>query len=137
MAARLSAVWMCALVLATMSAAAERSEPVIDTALENAVRQDIEALHEFFVGWYNGTLPEAAYEAEFAARLNPAFTIIMPSGVRLDHKTLVSSMRGSYGKKPGFRIEIRNVRVVHAPCMGLLAHIPNVPQSIQEHRPLV
>ena len=45
-------------------------------------------------------------------RLDNGFTIIMPSGASLDHKTLVSSMRGSYGKKPGFRIEIRNVRLL-------------------------
>jgi len=81
--------------------------------LEAKLRKDVEDLHAFFVGWYNASLPENAFESEFMARLDPGFTIIMPSGVRLDHKTLVSSMRGSYGKKPGFRIEIRNVRVVH------------------------
>lgn len=108
------AVWMCALMLAAPAAAAERSEPVSDTALENEIRQDIEALHEFFVGWYNGTLPEAAYENEFAARLDPNFTIIMPSGVELDHDSLSAAMRQSFGKNPGFRIGIRNVRLVHA-----------------------
>lgn len=106
--------WVGALMLATTTVAAERSEPVIDTALENEIRQDIEVLHEFFVGWYNGTLPEIAYDTEFAARLAPTFTIVMPSGVELDHDSLSAAMRQSFGKNPGFRIEIRNVRLVHA-----------------------
>jgi len=78
------------------------------------VRQDIVALHDFFVGWYNGDLPESAFETEFAARLDPSFTIIMPSGAELDYETLSAAMRDSFGKKPGFRIEIRNVRIVKA-----------------------
>jgi len=50
----------------------ERSESV----LENEVRQDVEDLHSFFVGWYNGTLPDSAFETEFLARLDPDFTIM-------------------------------------------------------------
>ena len=82
--------------------------------LEAQLREEIKALHAFFVGWYNASLPKSAFETEFIARLDTGFTIIMPSGVRLDHKTLVSSMHRSYGKKPGFRIEIRNVRLLQA-----------------------
>lgn len=81
--------------------------------LENEVRQDIEDLHSFFVGWYNGTVPDSAFETEFLARLDPAFSIIMPSGVKLDYETLSSAMRESFGGNKGFRIEIRNVRLVH------------------------
>ena len=82
--------------------------------LETQLRGEVIALHDFFVGWYNASLPERAFDTEFMARLDNGFTIIMPSGVRLDHETLVSSMHASYGKKPGFRIEIRNVRLLHA-----------------------
>ena len=109
------------LMLAASAAAAERSEPVSSTELETQVRQDIEALHDFFVGWYNGVLPEEAYETEFLARLDPAFTIIMPSGVELNHGALSAAMRQSYAKNPGFRIEIRNVRLVHASAMMAVA----------------
>lgn len=86
---------------------------MIDPALENEVRQDIEGLHDFFVGWFNGDLPESAYATEFEARLDPAFTIIMPSGAELDFTNLSRAMKESFGQKPGFRIEIRNVRLVH------------------------
>ena len=44
--------------------------------MENEVRQDVEDLHSFFVGWYNGTLPDSAFETEFLARLDPDFTIM-------------------------------------------------------------
>jgi hypothetical protein len=108
--------WIGAALLAIPAVAAtdERSAIVPETALENKIRQDVEDLHDFFVGWYNGTLPESAFETEFAARLDPAFTIIMPNGVELDHDALSFAMRDSFGKNPGFRIEIRKLRLVHA-----------------------
>lgn len=82
--------------------------------LETQLREEVIALHDFFVGWYNASLPESAFDTEFMARLDDGFTIIMPSGARLDHETLVSSMRASYGKKPGSHIEIRNVCLLQA-----------------------
>ena len=89
--------------------------------LEEAVRGDVVALHEFFVGWYGGELPASALETEFLARLDPAFTIIMPSGVELDHETLSSAMQSAFGQKPGFRIEIRNVRLKYVTKNTILA----------------
>lgn len=102
------------LFLPLVGMANEESKTVTDPIVENQVRQDIEDLHDFFVGWYNGKLPDSAFESEFAARLDPAFTIIMPNGVELDYDSLSYAMRDSFGKNPGFRIEIRNVRLVHA-----------------------
>jgi hypothetical protein len=83
------------------------------SVLENTIRQDIEDLHAFFVAWYNGNLPDHAVDDEFVARLSTDFTIIMPSGTELDYDTLSSAMRQSFGKNPGFRIEIRNVGLIH------------------------
>ena len=99
----------------------ERSETLNDAKLEGQVRQEIEELHAFFVAWYNGDLPASAYAREFEARLDPAFTIIMPSGVELDFATLSRAMKESFGQKPGFRIEIRNVRLVHVSETALVA----------------
>ena len=82
--------------------------------LENAVRQEVEDLHDFFVGWYNGDLPKSAYETDFLAKLDRGFTIIMPSGTELGYDALCSAMRASFGKKKGFQIEIRNVRLVES-----------------------
>ena len=80
-------------------------------ALEETVRGDVVALHQFFVGWYGGELPESAFETEFLSRLDPEFTIIMPSGVELDMETLSGAMKNAFGQKPGFRIYIRTVRL--------------------------
>lgn len=89
-------------------------EAVKESVLENEIRQEIEELHAFFVGWYNGNLPGSSFDDEFVARLGADFTIIMPSGIELNYETLSSAMRQSFGKNPGFRIEIRNVRLIHA-----------------------
>lgn len=102
------------LLCAGVAVASERSDTVNDQALQSEIRQDIVDLHDFFVGWYNGELPQEAYDSEFDARLGPAFTIVLPSGVELDRDSLSGAMRESFGKNPGFQIEIRNVRLVHA-----------------------
>lgn len=100
------------LCLSANSVAQERNEAMDQSALENAVKQEIEDLHAFFVGWYNGALPQNAYETGFLAKLDSGFTIIMPSGTELNYEELCSAMKASFGKKPGFQIEIRNVRLV-------------------------
>ena len=89
-------------------------ETVKESVLENEIRQEVEELHAFFVAWYNGNLPDRAFDEEFVARLGSEFTIIMPSGMELDYDTLSSAMRQSFGKKPGIRIQIRNVRLIDA-----------------------
>ena len=102
------------LLCAPAALATEGGDIVNDHALESEIRQDIVELHDFFVGWYNGELPQEAYDTEFDARLGPAFTIVMPTGEELDRASLSQAMRESFGKNPGFEIEIRNVRLVHA-----------------------
>lgn len=92
--------------------AQERNQAMSQSEMENAVRQEVEDLHDFFVGWYHGSLPESAYETAFLAKLDAGFTIIMPSGTELGYDELCAAMKASYGKKPGFQIEIRNVRLV-------------------------
>lgn len=84
------------------SLAQERSQAMSQTELENAVRQEVEDLHAFFVGWYNGDLPESAYETAFLAKLDSGFTIIMPSGVELNYDDL-RRMATQRPEGPGFR----------------------------------
>ena len=100
--------------------------------LETQLREEVKALHAFFVGWYNANLTERAFETEFMARLDAGFTIITPSGVKLDQEKLVSAMRQSYGKKPGFRIEIRNVRLLQATETSAVAHYEEWQHNGQE-----
>jgi hypothetical protein len=63
--------------------------------IEEKVRLEIEELHEFFVGWFNGSLPESAFETDFMLGLDD----------------LVPAIRDGYASNPNFRIEIREVQV--------------------------
>ncbi len=78
------------------------------------VTQEIEALHAFFVAWFNGTVPETStyFEAGLGQRLDADFTLIQPSGKLLGGKSIVHGIRASYGRSQGFRIAIRDVRVL-------------------------
>ena len=116
-------IWVACTLLACPVAGGvlQGGQPMNEAGLEQELRQDIEGLHEFFVGWYNGNLPPAAFETEFVARLAPMFTIIMPSGVELGMDSLSSAMRESFGKNPGFHIEIRNVQLIHSDANTAIA----------------
>jgi hypothetical protein len=78
------------------------------------VTAEIEALHAFFVEWFTGTVPEAdaRFEAGLTARLDPDFVIVQPGGEELSGPTIVKGIRAAYGGSDGFRIAIRNVRVL-------------------------
>ena len=81
------------------------------TAIEAEVRTEIEALHEFFVGWFSGALPESEFETGFTKRFDPEFILIPPAGSLLLLGDLVASVRRGHGSNPDFRIAIRNVKV--------------------------
>jgi hypothetical protein len=76
---------------------------------ESAVREEIEALHEFFVGWFSGRLAESDFEAGFLARFDPDFVLVPPAGTLLRLNDLSSRVRSGYATNPDFRIAIRNV----------------------------
>lgn len=75
------------------------------------VRQEVQALHEFFVGWFAGTLAHSDFEAAFLARFDPAFLLVAPGGALMTLDDLAASVRRGYASNPGFRIAIRNVRI--------------------------
>lgn len=75
------------------------------------VAKEIEALHEFFVAWFTGSIAESEFETGFMARFDPDFLLIPPAGIVLDRDGIASAVRDGYGSNPGFRIAIRNVRV--------------------------
>ena len=76
-----------------------------------AVRDEIEALHAFFVGWFSGSLAESALERDFLVRFSEDFRLIPPAGKRLRLDELTAGIKGSYGANPDFRIAIRAVHV--------------------------
>jgi hypothetical protein len=76
------------------------------------VKKEIEALHEFFVGWFSGELDESEFDAGFLARFDPDFHLIPPAGIVLDRDGIAAGIREGYATNPGFRIAIRNVRIL-------------------------
>lgn len=76
-----------------------------------AVKKEIEALHEFFVVWFTGKIPQAEFDSGFLKRFDSGFHLIPPAGVMLDLDAIASSIRAGYASNPDFRIAIRNVRV--------------------------
>jgi len=78
-----------------------------------ACRTEIETLHQFFVGWYTGQLPDEAFSRAESA-LAPSFEIISPDGERRDREASLAAIRNSFGTygPAEFEIEIRNVEVV-------------------------
>jgi hypothetical protein len=81
-------------------------------ALETEVRDEIVALHEFFVGWFSGRLSESSFEVEFTRRFDPEFVLIPPAGVLLNLRDLQQGLRARHGSNPNFGITIRNIRVL-------------------------
>jgi hypothetical protein len=80
-------------------------------SLELQVRTEIEALHEFFVGWFSGQLPEDAFEDRFLRRFDRDFLLVPPAGTLLKLAGLADGVKAAYATNPPFRIAIRNVRV--------------------------
>ncbi len=79
--------------------------------LEATVREEVEALHEFFVGWFSGSLPRSEFEPGFLIRFDPDFVLIPPTGSLVTLEELAASLRAGYATRPDFRIGIRNVKV--------------------------
>ena len=75
------------------------------------IKAEIEALHEFFVGWFSGSIPESAFDTDFRSRFVDNFLLIPPAGVVLDLESLCAGIREGYGSNPDFRIAIRNVQI--------------------------
>ena len=79
--------------------------------VESRVRAEIEALHEFFVGWFSGALPAESFESDFLARFAEDLVFVPPAGRQLGLEDLASSVRAGHASNPAFRVAIRNVRL--------------------------
>ncbi|UCG74117.1 MAG: hypothetical protein JSV45_07010 [Chromatiales bacterium] len=89
--------------------------------LDAAVRREIEALHEFFVGWFSGALAAAEFDAQFTSRFDPEFVLIPPSGELLTLGQLSGVLRVAHGSNPDFRIAIRDVQLRRITATHVLA----------------
>ena len=63
---------------------------------EADVQAEIEALHEFFVGWFSGSLEEADFQPGFLSRFDENFLLIPPAGVLLTLDEIADSVRSAH-----------------------------------------
>ena len=80
----------------------------------NDVLAEIEARHDFFTAWFNGSLPatDNAFANGLADHFHPDFEIVLPSGTVFDRGGILTSVRKAWGANPGFRATVRDVRVL-------------------------
>jgi len=78
---------------------------------ESAVRTEVEALHEFFVGWFSGALNASVFDTEFLPRFAPDFHIVPPAGTLMNLGQITEAIRSARDTNAEFRIAIRNVTV--------------------------
>ena len=79
--------------------------------LEQQVQQEIDELHEFFVGWFSGAIAEPQFNDAFLSRFCEDVVFIPPAGVQLGLTDLISWIKTAHGSNTDFRIAIRNVKV--------------------------
>ena len=79
----------------------------------SACRAEITALHEFFVAWFDGSVPRREL-SRLERALAPEFEMVTTEGERVDHAALVDGLAESYGRTEGehFDIEVRDVEAV-------------------------
>lgn len=84
-----------------------------ETTLHEQVREEIEALHRFFVEWFSGRAATTGdlFANEFEARFDDGFVLIPPAGTTLSLPALTDSIRAAHASNPAFRIAIRAVQI--------------------------
>ena len=84
-----------------------------DERLTQDVASEIAALHLFFEGWLNGSLPESekVFAEGLERRLAPGFVNIQPAGLLLSRADLIGQIRRGYGASPDFHIRVGEVAV--------------------------
>ena len=79
-------------------------------------RREIEALHEFFVDWYQSRDPDGGIE-RLDTVLAPEFEMISPDGDRVERDRVIEGVRQARGQYADgkFDIDIRHVDVIAEP----------------------
>ena len=80
--------------------------------LEAAIRAEIENLHVFFVDWFTGKAPKEQLDSRFGAAIDADMVFVSPDGARLTRSDLMTGFANGHGANPGFRIAIRDVKVL-------------------------
>lgn len=85
-------------------------------------KAEIIALHQLFESWLGeGGGDPSGFDAAFA----PRFTMVMPTGRRMDRAGVLDFLRGALGVRgPGFRIAIEEAEALHiAPPLVLMHYV--------------
>ena len=82
----------------------------MSTLLDN-VRREIVELHEFFVGWFNGTVERDQLEPRFLSRLDKDVVFIPPEGHVMTSSGLKAGFEKGYGSNTRFKVQIRDVAI--------------------------
>ena len=81
--------------------------------IQEACRDEIDALHRCFEDWFNGCVPKTA---EAFSRIDTAlgedFVIVMPQGKKVERGPLLKGLYDAHAGRQGIRIWIENVRVL-------------------------
>ncbi len=101
----------CQTLLVTYGRTHQFRQQCVTSAVKSEARAEIEALHEFFVGWFSGALPKSAFEISFRRRFAENLLFIPPAGFQFGLSELSASVERAHGSNPAFRIAIRNVKV--------------------------
>lgn len=95
------------------------NESTTTTAIESKCQQEIIRLHEFFVDWFSGSLPNTPknFQQHFLQCMSSDFHLLSPRGVIDDLSNLTTSLRQAYGMhkdKKNFTIDIQNCLILFA-----------------------
>ena len=79
-----------------------------------SIQKEIIELHQFFQGWFNGSISDDEKIFDRLTRvLTEGFTIITPVGKLVGREKLISSLKSAYQSRKGLRIWIENVQILH------------------------
>jgi len=81
-----------------------------------ACEKEVVELHEFFVLWFAGKLPDEAFDT-FLARFSDDFEMVTPSGTTVT-KAGLGGMRAAKGSNAAWRIYIEELRLRVVPASG-------------------
>ncbi|MDD9949010.1 MAG: DUF4440 domain-containing protein [candidate division Zixibacteria bacterium] len=81
--------------------------------IQEACRNEIDALHRCFEDWFNGRVPRTAEAFDrIDTALGEAFVIVMPQGSKVERGPLLKGLYDAHSGRQGIRIWIENVRVL-------------------------
>jgi len=84
----------------------------MDQTLLDRCTREICDLHDFFQGWFRGSISESAATFQrFTGVLDEQFTIINPAGLLTARPALLDALRGAYHKQSGIRIWTQNYQL--------------------------